>query len=105
MAKAKVTNLEELQKAVEGTKFAEDMATSLPVNGKPMPRGYWNLIVSIRDCSLYSKGLKPNRNWKISDVKWYFGIKGSASDMAETLRQYRDILMPPKAEAKETAEA
>ncbi|MEK6829831.1 MAG: hypothetical protein AABY15_06960 [Nanoarchaeota archaeon] len=93
-AKAKVTNFEELKKAAEGTRFAEDMGNMLSVNSKPMPRGYWNLIISIRDCSLYSKGLKPHRHWKISDVKTYFGIKGSAEEMAETLRNYRDILMP-----------
>jgi hypothetical protein len=95
---AKVTDFEGLKKAVEGTKFAQDMAHNTNVNGKPMPWGYWNLILSIRDCGLYSKGIKPHRNWKISDVKWYFGISGSAEKMAETLKQYRDILMPPKVE-------
>lgn len=90
----KVTTFEELKKAVEGTKFAQDMAKLTSVDGKPMPWGYWNLIISIRDCSLFSKGIKPHRNWKISDVKWYFGIKGNASQMAETLKEYRDILMP-----------
>lgn len=90
----KVTTFEDLKKAVEGTKFAQDMAKFTQVNGKPMPWGYWNLIISIRDCSLYSKGIKPHRNWKISDVKWYFGIKGNATQMAQTLNEYRDILLP-----------
>jgi len=97
---AKVKTIEDLKKATEGTKFAEDMATNTQVNGKPMPWGYWNLLLSIRDCRLYSKGIKAHRNWKISDVKWYFGISGGAEKMAETLEGYRDILMPREAKAE-----
>ena len=90
----KITTLEELKKATEGTKFAQDMTNQTNINGKPMPFVMWNLAISIRDCELYSKGIKIHRNWKISDVKRYFGISGSAEKMAETLENYRDILMP-----------
>ena len=55
------------------------------VNNQEMPRAYWNLILSIRDCSLYSKGIKPHRFWKITDVKNYFGIKGNAELCKEQL--------------------
>lgn len=55
------------------------------INGNDTPRAYWNLILSIRDCKLYSKGIKPHRNWKISDVKEYFGIKGNAESMYKQL--------------------
>lgn len=48
-------------------------------------RGYYNLILSIRDLKLYEIGMKPNRHWKISDVKTYFGIKGDAKSMREYL--------------------
>lgn len=48
-------------------------------------RGYYNLILSIRDLKLYEVGLKPNRYWRISDVKTYFGIKGDARSMREYL--------------------
>jgi len=48
-------------------------------------RGYYNLILSIRDLKLYEVGMKPNRHWKISDVKTYFGIKGDAKSMREYL--------------------
>jgi len=99
MAK-KITTLEQLQKAIEGTKFAEDMTNTTQMNGKPMPWGIWNLLCSIRDVKLYAKGIKINRHWKISDVKWYFGVKGSAEAIAETLEAYRDILMPKKEETK-----
>jgi hypothetical protein len=90
---AKITTIEDVMKAVEGTKFADDMAKSIDLNGKPTPMGMWNLLCSIRDCKLYSKGIKAHRNWKISDVKWYFGIKGNATQMAETLEAYKNILM------------
>lgn len=95
----KITTLEQLQKAVEGTKFAQDMTTSMSVNGNPMPHGYWNLVCSIRDCKLYAKGIKISRHWKISDVKWYFGVSGSAQKIAETLEMYKNILVPEKKEA------
>jgi len=80
-------------KAIQGTKFMEDLSSEFSMNGKPMSHGYWNLILSIRDCKLYSKGIKPHRRWRISDVKWYFGIKGGAAKMAETLEAYKDILL------------
>jgi len=85
--------VEKMIKNITGTKFQEDLGRSIDVNGKPMPVGYWNLIISIRDVKLYSKGIKPHRMWKISDVKWYFGVKGSAQQIAETLEQYKLALL------------
>jgi hypothetical protein len=85
-------NKEQFLKAIEGTKFQIDLGQNLNVNGSPMPAGVWNLLLSIRDCKLYSKGIKPHRNWKISDVKWYFGIKGGAAEMALRLEEYHEFL-------------
>lgn len=85
--------VEKMIKNITGTKFQEDLGKSIDVNGTPMPVGYWNLIISIRDVKLYSKGIKPHRMWKISDVKWYFGVKGSAQQIAETLEQYKLALL------------
>ena len=82
----------EFLKAIKGTKFEADFGSEMSVNGAPMSHAYWNLIVSIRDCKLYSKGIKPHRFWKISDVKWYFGVKGNATQIVERLEQYRDLL-------------
>jgi len=93
---AVVKTLEQLKKAIEGTKFATDMGTFMKVNDGQMAHGTWNLIISIRDCNLYSKGIKPHRNWRISDVKWYFGISGSAEKMAKTLEGYLEILKAEK---------
>ena len=85
-------NKEQFLKAIEGTKFQIDLGQNLNVNGSPMPAGVWNLLLSIRDCKLYSKGIKPHRNWKISDVKWYFGNKGGAAEMALRLQEYHEVL-------------
>lgn len=85
--------LEQMIKAIDGTKFQADLDKSINMNGGAMPVGYWNLILSIRDCKLYSKGIKPHHNWKISDIKWYFGVKGNAVKISETLEQYRQLLI------------
>lgn len=55
-------------------------------------RGYYNLILSIRDLKLYESGMKPNRHWKISDVKTYFGIKGSATSMRKYLEEVLEAI-------------
>jgi len=70
----------------------QDKGKMTSVNGSPMPMAVWNLIISIRDCRLYSKGIKPHRNWKISQVKDYFGIKGNASDLADQLEIIKDSI-------------
>ena len=38
----------------------------------------WNLITTKGAVKLYTKGIKPNRHWKITDVKKYFGMNGNA---------------------------
>jgi hypothetical protein len=84
--------LEQMIENITGTKFQDDLGVNIHVNGGQMPVGYYNLIVSIRDCKLYSKGIKPHRMWKISDVKWYFGVKGNAQQISEILERYKAIL-------------
>ena len=85
-------NKSQVLSAIKGTKFESDLGISLNVNGSPMPAAMWNLLLSIRDCKLYSKGIKPHRNWRISDVKWYFGVKGGAGDIAKRLEEYKEAL-------------
>lgn len=84
-------------KQIEGTQFQIDMGDNLSVNGKPMPRGYWNLILSIRDVSLFTKGIKAHRNWRLKDVKWYFGVTGGKEKVLEQLKAYKDVLIPAEA--------
>ena len=38
----------------------------------------WKLITSKSAVKLWTKGIKPNRHWKITDVKKYFGMNGNA---------------------------
>ena len=36
--------------------------------------GIYNLICSKRDLTLFCKGIKPHKNWRLKDVKTYFGL-------------------------------
>jgi hypothetical protein len=80
---------------MKNTQFFKDMTDESKIlnmyNGT-MPLGYWNQIISIRDCKLYSKGIKPCRNWKITNVKKYFGIKGDAGKLVVQLEDIKNAL-------------
>ena len=52
----------------------------------------WNLVTSKGAVKLWTKGIKPNRNWKISDVKWYFGMNGSAEVLHSKLVKLHEVL-------------
>jgi hypothetical protein len=68
------------------TQFEKDLKQDLSVNGKASSKGMWNLIVSKRDLGLWSKmGMKPNRHWKVTDVKKYFGLKGNKHNIYEDI--------------------
>ena len=69
-----------------------DENKAIDINGATTSKGYWNLIITIRDLGLYEVGMKPNRHWKISDVKAYFGIKGTATQMRAELKAIKDAL-------------
>lgn len=62
----------------------------IAINDGYMTRGWYNLVVSIRDLGLYQKGIKPHRNWRITDVKNYFGIKGNKTKLYDQLLQLRE---------------
>ena len=85
-------NKEQVLKAIKGTGFEADLSVGLNVQGQLSSRGWYNLVVTMRDLKLYSKGIKPHRFWKITNVKNYFGIKGTASDMLVTLETYKKAL-------------
>ena len=53
----------------------------------------YNLIVSIRDVKLWTKGMKINRHWKISHVKKYFGMNGSPKILLEKMETLHKIIM------------
>jgi len=54
----------------------------LNVNGTPMGQAVWNLLCTKRDLTLWTKiGMKPHRHWKVTNVKKYFGIKGTGENL------------------------
>ena len=59
-------------------KFLKDVETNQQM-------AMYNLITSKGAVKLWTKGIKPNRHWKISDVKWYFGMTGNAEALLEKL--------------------
>jgi len=87
--------IKEMRRIVASPFFSEmtDENKVISINGVPTAKGYWNLILSIRDVKLYSSGIKPHRYWKIGDVKNYFGITGSAPIMANKLEELRQIIV------------
>ena len=67
------------------TPFGEDLrAEPMSVNGKPMSKAVWNILITKRDLSLWClHKMKPHRHWKVSDVKWYFGLKGNGQALLD----------------------
>ena len=52
----------------------------------------WNLITSIGALKLWNKGIKPNRHWKVSQVKKYFGINGNKKVLLAKLETLNKII-------------
>jgi hypothetical protein len=74
------------------TQYQLDLQRPLSINGAQSSRAFYNLVVSIRDVSLFSKGIKPHRGWRITDVKNYFGVKGNPTKVLAQLQELRDNL-------------
>ena len=53
---------------------------------------HYNLITSKGAVKLWTKGIKPNRHWKITDVKKYFGMTGNAETLHKKLVKLFDVL-------------
>jgi hypothetical protein len=85
-------NIETIANQIQGTQFQKDLTAEMLINGKRSTRAYYNLVVSIRDVSLFSNGIKPNRNWRLKDVKWYFGVKGGTDKVLEQLNGYKETI-------------
>jgi len=71
------------------TQFELDLQKPLSINGAQSSKAFYNLILSIRDVKLFQIGLKPHRFWKISDVKAYFGVKGSKEAVLQQLNDLK----------------
>ena len=71
--------MDELRGNAEALERGEQIMT---VNGSPMGGAIYNLIVSKRDLTLYcNHGVIPTRSWKVTNVKKYFGIKGTGKNL------------------------
>ena len=81
---------------IEGTQFQADLTTPLMVNDNNLGKGLYNLIISIRDVSLFIKGIKPHRYWKLKDVKAYYGLVGGKEKCLEQLKAYKEFLVEEK---------
>ena len=55
-------------------------------------KAMYNLITSKGAVMLWTKGIKPNSNWKISDVKRYFGMNGNAETLHGKLVKLNEVL-------------
>lgn len=73
---------------------------TINVNGSPMLLAVWNLLVSHRDLKMWCLiNMKPNRHWKVTDCKKYFGLKGSGEKLLadfEALKAEVDGLLNQK---------
>tara|TARA_R110002074_G_scaffold375767_1_gene552534 strand:+ start:361 stop:606 length:246 start_codon:yes stop_codon:yes gene_type:complete len=54
--------------------------------------GMYNLITSLGGVRLWTKGIKPNRNWTLKSVKNYFGLQGNAKSILEQLETIHNII-------------
>lgn len=56
-------------------------------NGNQVDFRIYNLITTIAQMKLFCKGLIPHRNFKFSDVKNYFQVKGNKESVLAQLQQ------------------
>ena len=52
----------------------------------------YNLITSKSAVKLWTKGIKPNRHWRITDVKNYFGMNGNAEILLTKLKALHRVI-------------
>ena len=52
----------------------------------------YNLAVCVGQVKLFSKGIKPNRHWRLKDVKNYFGLSGGTNKILAQLEQLQTII-------------
>lgn len=81
-----MTNIE---KELNLTPYERDCMYAIQINNKLATRGWWNLVVSIRDLNLWIKGIRPHRHWRLKHVKHYFNVKGSAEKILQQLEDLK----------------
>ena len=59
-----------------------DEDRTVQVNDREMPWAIWNFTICKGQLKMWTKHqIKADRNWKVTDVKKYFGIKGSGEEL------------------------
>ena len=89
--------LKHLKIATE-SQFLKDFEKSISINSKESNRATWNLMCTRRDVKLWQVGMKPNRHWKITDVKNYFGIKGNKDVIVDKIEALCEMFLPAREE-------
>ena len=69
----------------EDCKFFQDLKKNQQI-------AIYNLITSKGAVKLWTKGIKPNRHWRITDVKNYFGMNGNAETLLTKLETLHKII-------------
>lgn len=72
---------------IEIEKFNNKTHKTISVNGNDTPMFYYNLIMHKFELGLNSKGIKPNRHWRLKPIKEYYGLKGRSGKDA-----YREFI-------------
>tara|TARA_B110000858_G_scaffold780_1_gene917 strand:- start:786 stop:1076 length:291 start_codon:yes stop_codon:yes gene_type:complete len=77
---------------VQKSKFVQQLEQNKTIfwNGKEMHISIYNLFIEKRNVKSSILGLKPHATWKVSDVKKYFGIKGSKDQVLNQLIQLNE---------------
>ena len=75
----------------EDCQFFKDL-TTFENSKRNYNLGIWNLSLSRRDLTLYCKGIKTHRRWKITPVKKYFGMTGHKEVLLEKLDRLHEII-------------
>jgi len=69
------------------TQFENDLNITMNIQGSNSTLAYYNLVTTKRDMHLYCVGLKPSRDFKLSNVKKYFGLKGTKFGVNTQIRE------------------
>lgn len=78
---------------LKDTQDLEQGRSVLNVDGKAMGQAVWNLIVSKRDFTMWTKHkMKPTRTWKVNNAKKYFGIRGAGESLMSEFMLVYDVI-------------
>ena len=76
---------QELIEINEDCRFLKDLEDNQQI-------AIYNLITSKGAVKLWTKGIKPSRHWRLTDIKNYFGMNGNAETLQKKLETLYKIL-------------